>query len=611
VGSIDWAGEWLSSLVWIAVASVATVVVVTIVGLLIARFTTWGRQVRRLVGPWLHPRGDEGWRPLLFVLALLVLVVVAVRLNVLLSYNSNGLYTALQDLDAGAFWSAVGVFAILAALYVTEVLVAYYVGQAFVIRLREWLNERLLGDWLGGRAYHRARFAPQQVDNPDQRIQEDITAFAGTSHDLSVGPSGAVNAVLSVVSFTYVLWLLSGPLSIAGVEIPRAMTFLAFLYVIVVTVIAFRIGRPLIRLNFLNEGLSATYRYGLVRVRDNAENIAFLRGEPLEKRTLDSRFAAVIANYWRIVRRNLRFQGFNLVATQISVVFPIIIQAPRFFARTITLGDVQQTASAFSQVHDGLSFFRNAYDQFAAYRAVLDRLTGLLDADEEARRLPEVDVSDREDGVTVRDLTVRRPDGEALVSDLDLDLGPGDSLLVTGRSGYGKTTLLRSLADLWPFAEGDVARPTGPRAVFLSQQPYVPLGTLRTALAYPRGPEEVDDERAAAVLRQVALGQLVDRLDEDRVWWRELSPGEQQRLGFGRLVLARPDVVFLDEATASLDEGLEHELYTLLRRELPDLILVSVGHRSSLEAFHDTRLDLQGEGRWDLGPLPSPAPSRT
>lgn len=600
---IDWGTEWLSSLIWVVGFFVGTVVVVAIVAALVVRFTTWGRQVARLVGPWLRPGGDQGPRPILFILVLLLLVVVSVRLSVLLSYNGNALYTALQVLDAGTFWRSVGIFAILAALFVAEALVAYYLGQALVIRLREWLNERLLGDWLRGRAYHRSRFTDHHVDNPDQRIQEDITSFATTSYSLSVGSSGAVNAVLSVVSFTYVLWELSGPLTIAGVEIPRAMTFLAFLYVIVATVIAFRIGKPLIRLNFLNEGLGATYRYGLVRVRDNAENIAFLRGEPLEKRTLDSRFAAVITNYWRIVRRTLRFQGFNLAVSQIAVVFPIIIQAPRFFAQTISLGDVQQTATAFGQVHDGLSFFRNAYDQFAAYRAVLDRLTGLLDADEEARELPEVDVTDRAHGVAVRDLTVRRPDGEVLVSDLELDLGPGNSLLVTGRSGYGKTTLLRSLADLWPFADGDVARPGGPRAVFLSQQPYVPLGTLRTALAYPQGPEEVDDERAAEVLRSVALGQLVNRLDDERAWWRELSPGEQQRLGFGRLLLARPDVVFLDEATAALDEGLEHELYTLLRRELPELILVSVGHRSSLEAFHDTRLELQGEGRWHLGPV--------
>ena len=417
-----------------------------------------------------------------------------------------------------------------------------------------------------------------------------------------------MSALVTIPSFTIVLWQLSGPLTLFGVEIPRAMTFIAFLYVIVATVFAFRIGKPLVRLNFLNQGLSAFYRYGLVRVRDNAENIAFSRGEPLERRTLDGRFGDVIANYWRIVIRTLKFQGFNLGVSQIAQVFPIIIQAPRFFSRAISLGDVQQTAQAFGQVHDALSFFRNAYDQFAAYRAVLDRLTGLLDADEQARQLPTVDVEDRTAGVVVRDLTVNKPDGETLVRDLSLELGRAESLLVTGRSGTGKTTLLRSLADLWPYAEGRVERPVGDGAMFLAQQPYLPLGTLRTALAYPAPPEAVSDDDAARVLRATALAHLVDRVDDEELWWRTLSPGEQQRVGFARLLIARPDVVFLDEATASLDEGLEHDLYTLLRSELPDLVLVSVGHRSSLQAFHSRRLDLEGEGAWSASETGEDAP---
>jgi vitamin B12/bleomycin/antimicrobial peptide transport system ATP-binding/permease protein len=603
--TVDWSTEWLTSLLWILGVWVATVIVLGIVAVLIARLTTWGRQFWRLAGPFVRPRRGERatWRPTVFILVLLLLVVLSVRVNLLLSYNTNELYTALQNLDAAAFWRAIGIFAVLAAVYVAESLVAYYVGQSFAIQLWEDLNGRFLGDWLGDRVYHRSRFSATQVDNPDQRIQEDITSFAQTSYTLSLGPSGAVNALVTIPSFTIVLWELSGPLSVFGLEIPRAMTFIAFIYVIVATVFAFRIGKPLVRLNFLNEGLEAFYRYGLVRVRDNAENIAFSRGEPVERRTLDGRFSDVIANYWRIVIRTLKFQGFNLGVSQISVVFPIIIQAPRFFAKAISLGDVQQTAQAFSQVTDALSFFRNAYDQFAAYRAVLDRLTGLLDADEEARQLPTVDVEDRTGGVVVRDLTVHKPDGETLVSDLSLELTRADSLLVTGRSGTGKTTLLRSLADLWPYAEGTVERPVGPGAVFLSQQPYLPLGTLRTALAYPDPAASVPDDEAARVLRATALGHLVDRVDDEEIWWRTLSPGEQQRVGFARLLIARPDVVFLDEATAALDEGLEYDLYTLLREELPDLVLVSVGHRSSLESFHSQRLDLEGEGRWSASRL--------
>jgi putative ATP-binding cassette transporter len=598
--SVDWSTEWLSSLLWILGVFVATVIVLGLVAVLILRLTTWGRQFWRLAGPFVRPRRGERatWRPTVFILVMLLLVVLSVRVNLLLSYNTNDLYTALQNLDAGAFWRALGIFAVIAVVSVAESLLTYYVGQSFVIRLWENVTDRFLGDWLGDRVYHRSRFSETQVDNPDQRIQEDIATFAQTSYSLSIGPSGAVSALVTIPSFTIVLWELSGPLTVFGLEIPRAMTFIAFIYVIIATVFAFRIGKPLVRLNFLNEGLGAFYRYGLVRVRDNAENIAFSRGEPVERRTLDSRFGDVIANYWRIVIRTLKFQGFNLVVTQISVVFPIAIQAPRLFARAISLGDVQQTAQAFSQVTDALSFFRNAYDQFAEYRAVLDRLTGLLDADEEARELPTIDVEDRTGGVVVRDLSVHKPDGETLVSDLSMELERADSLLVSGRSGTGKTTLLRSLADLWPYAEGTVERPVGSGAVFLSQQPYLPLGSLRTALAYPGPVESVSDDEAARVLRATALGHLVDRVDDEELWWRTLSPGEQQRVGFARLLIARPDVVFLDEATAALDEGLEHDLYTLIREELPDLVLVSVGHRSSLEAFHSRRLDLEGEGRW-------------
>jgi putative ATP-binding cassette transporter len=437
------------------------------------------------------------------------------------------------------------------------------------------------------------------VDNPDQRIQEDVASF---SSDSMVLITGAITSVVSLVSFSLILWQLSGPLTVLGVEIPRAMVFVAYIYVIVATVFAFRIGRPLIGLNFLNERYNASFRYALVRVRENSEGIAFHRGEDVERGILRSRFDSVIDNAWAIVFRSLKFQGFNLVVTQFSQIIPLVIQAPRYFAGALTLGDVQQTASAFGQVESALSFFRLAYDDFASYRAVLIRLNGLLDADADARALPTVETEEG-DGLEVRDLTVSLPDDRLLVDDLDLRLSPGAALLVTGASGSGKTTLLRSLADLWPYADGTVHRPLGDDALFLSQQPYLPLGTLRTALAYPGPASGVDDERAIAMLRRVQLLHLADRLDEEMDWARRLSPGEQQRLGFGRVLLARPRVVFLDEATSALDEGLEHTLYTLLREELPETIVVSVGHRSTLNRFHAERLELLGDGRWQVATL--------
>ena len=405
--------------------------------------------------------------------------------------------------------------------------------------------------------------------------------------------------MVSLVSFTVILWQLSGPLTVFGVEIPRAMTLAAYLYVLVATVIAFRIGRPLIRLNFLNEALTASFRYALVRLRDSAESVALFRGEDVERGILFGRFRAVIDNAWAIVFRTLKFSGFNVVITQYSQIIPLVLQAPRFFAGQISLGDIQQTASAFSQVEAALSFFRLAYDDFASFRATLIRLDGLLDADAEARGLPSAELVEAP-GLSVAGLTVRLPDDRPLIEDLDVDLTAGDTLLVTGRSGSGKTTLLRGLADLWPFTEGTVRRPLGREAFFLAQQPYVPLGSLRAGLTYPAAADTLADDRAAAVLRQVQLPHLADRLDEETDWARRLSPGEMQRLNFARVLLARPEVVFLDEATSAVDEGMEAALYELLRAELPDAILVSVGHRSTLSRFHSRQLELVGEGGWEI-----------
>jgi len=600
-GELDWSTEWITSIVWIAAVFLATLVGCVVLGALLSRYTVWGRQFRRLAFPYFSPRGDAGWRPLLSVLLVLLLAIMAVRLDVLFSYQGNGMLTAFQQLDATAFARYVGIFAVLATIHVARILVTFYVQQALIIQWRVWLTDHIVDDWLDGRAYHRGRYTPAAVDNPDQRIQEDILSFPTVSVTLGIG---AVSSLVSLVSFTLILWQLSGPLDLLGVEIPRAMTFLAYLFVIIATVIAFRIGRPLIRLNFLNERFNAHFRYSLVRLRDSSEIVAFQRGERVERGILDTRFRDVIGNAWAIVYRTLKFSGFNAVISQIAYVFPyLLLQAPRFFAGQITLGDLTQTNGVFNTVHDSLSFFRNAYDDFASYRAVLDRLTGLLDADDQARALPTLPLEEGE-GFEVRGLSVRKPDEQTLVDGLDLSVAAGATLLVTGPSGGGKTTFLRSLAELWPHTDGVMRRPLGDETLFVPQQPYMPLGILRTGLAFPGLADRIDDEQAAEMLRKVHLAHLIDRLDEEADWSHQLSPGEQQRLGFARVLLTRPRVVFLDEATSALDEGLEHTLYTLLRDELPETTIVSIGHRSSLRRFHDELLELHGDGRWETSALP-------
>lgn len=629
--SLDWGNEVWTSLIWIAKAWLIAAVSTLLVLVLIGRFTTWGRQFWRVTGGYFT--GRESVKVWLYLATLLFTVITGVRVSVLLSYQSNDMLTSFQVVASGlvsgdeemrqsgigGFWLSIGIFSLLAAIFIVRLLLDMYLFQRFCLRWRAWLTDRLTGDWLDGRAYYRSRFIDESIDNPDQRIQADIDIFTagnGPQPNLPYYGSGshllfgAIGAVTSMVSFTMILWNLSGPLTVSGIEIPRAIFWIGIIYVLFASAIAFWIGRPIIGLSFLNERYNAAFRYSLVRLRDASEAVAFYRGEVAERSGLRKLFAPVVTNYRRYVNRSLRFNGWNWSMSQIIVPLPYLVQFPRFADGDIPLGALNQSASAFGAIQDGLSFFRNAYDLFAGYRAAIIRLHGLVTANDEGRELPTLAVTPSSGGgVEFHDVEVRKPDGTQLISPIDLQLRTGDTLAITGVSGTGKTTLLRSLAQLWPYTTGTLRCPAGPNeTMFLSQMPYVPLGDLRTVLSYPRQSGDISDDELVAMLNKVALPHLAERLNEEQDWAKVLSPGEQQRIAFARILLTKPKAAFLDEATSALDVGLETMLYRMVRQDLPDAILVSVAHRGTVISHCDKELALLGGGEWRFGLRGADAP---
>jgi putative ATP-binding cassette transporter len=619
--SIDWSHEPVNTSVWVLEMFGLSAVCLLVVLVLIGRFTEWGRQFWRVSGEYFSGRQSLPVWALLGVL--LVSSILSVRISVLLSYQVNDLFTALQVAFQGessrmagihGFWATMGVFAVLATCYVIRLLADLYVTQRFIIRWRIWLSRRFIDDWLGDFAYFRSQFSRQPIDNPDQRIQQDIDIFTANVGGQPNNPAnhsgntllfGAVEAVLSVFSFGVILWRLSGPLTFAGLTIPKALFWIVIAYVFVVTIVAFAIGRPLIRLSFLNELRNATFRYALVRVRDASAAIGLYRGENVERGLLTGRLLSVMDNYRNWLNRVVLFTGWNLTVGQAINPLPWLVQAQRLFANQISFGDVWQSSTAFGSIHDSLSFFRNAYDQFASYRAAIIRLDGLVDENSRARTFTAVTSLVSEDGgLEVDGVEVRTPDGAPLIRALDLHLDRGESLLISGPSGIGKSVLLQGLAGLWPFVSGRVHLPSSREdTMFVPQLPYLPLGDLRAVVSYPHADGKLDDRQLQQAMVQVALSHLAIRLNETRDWAKVLSVGEQQRIAFARILLSRPHAVFLDESTSAMDEGLELMLYELMRAELPNTIVVSVSHRSTLEQFHGRHLELVGGGDWLLDRL--------
>ena len=593
---MDYTQEIITSSLWIARTLALTVIFFSLGIFLLVRLTHWGKQFWMFAGGYLSPK--RSIKPLLFFVLIVTLTLFSVRLSLVHSTWYNNMYTALQEFNQTVFWEQMILFCFIAGFSVAAALISYYLNQRFSINWIEWLNTELLEKWMDKRAYYKSQYIGNNLDNPDQRIQQDIQSYVKTTLSLS---TGVIDAVTSMISYTILLWGLAGPMTLLGIEIPCAMVYLVFAYVIFTTLIAFWLGKPLIRLNFANEKLNANYRYSLIRVKEYAESIAFYAGEKVEKSRLYKQFRAVIDNMWDIVFRALKFSGFNLVVSQISVVFPLLIQVGRYFEKQIKLGDLMQTLQVFGKLHSNLSFFRNTYDSFAEYKATLDRLTGFHYSVEAAQKQSKTDITDHPMDVIFQHLSVKSPMGKILIKDLNLTLTQGNSLLIQGQSGVGKTTLLRTIAGLWSYAEGKIFCPQH-NTLFLSQRPYLPQGNLLTALYYPDTTENVDLAKITRVLEQVQLAHLQDRLEQEQDWSRILSLGEQQRLAFARLLLHKPKVAFLDEASASLDEGMEHAMYRLISEELPNTTIISVGHRSTLVPLHQQQLELHTDGSWVFNP---------
>jgi vitamin B12/bleomycin/antimicrobial peptide transport system ATP-binding/permease protein len=546
---------------------------------------------------WPYWNSDQKWSAGGLLAAVVALNLVYVWLTVRLNRWNNDFYNALQNYDWAKFWWQFAIFGMIAAAIIVVLVYQSYLQRILHVRWRQWLTHRFLERWLSDRAYYHIQLDQTATDNPDQRIADDLDRFTGTSLDLSLG---LLNAVVTLCSFLFILWTLSGPLLVPlggdfSFTIPGYMVFAALVYAVAGTFLTHWIGNPLARLTFDQQRYEADFRFSLVRLRENAESVAFFGGEEREQVVFHRRFARVVANWWDIIRRRKRLAWFTTGYSQIAIVFPFLVAAPRYFAKEIQLGGLMQIASAFGRVQESLSFIVSSYTEIAGYRAVVERLQGFCarvdDIAAQQRGPQPIAVERHGSGVEIAGLDLHLPDGQQLRQDIALAAGPGAPVLVTGPSGAGKSTLLRAIAGLWPFGRGNIRVGDG-HMLFVPQRPYLPLGTLADAIAYPKLDHQPLRAELEAALHAVGLSYLVDQLDEEGNWTQRLSGGEQQRLGFARVLLVRPDIVFLDEATSALDEAAETALYRLLREAEWHPTIVSVGHHGTLKRFHEAVVDL-------------------
>ncbi|QWG22707.1 ABC transporter ATP-binding protein/permease [Bradyrhizobium sediminis] len=557
--------------------------------------------VWRIAAPYF--RSEDKWAGRALLAAVIATELAIVGITVLLNQWNSRFYNALQERNWDTFVSEIIYFSVLAAIYTIIAVYQLYLNQWLQIRWRQWMTRQYLGEWLHQANHYRMQLQGDAADNPDQRMTDDVKLFVERTLNIGVG---LLSSAVTLASFVTILWGLSNaaPLHMFGTDfaIPGYLVWGALIYAVLGTVLTHLIGWPLVGIDFRQQRFEADFRFNLVRVRENSEQIALLRGEDAERERLLVRFGRVVENWLAIMSRTKKLTAFTASYSQASVIFPYILVAPAYFAQKIQLGGMMQTASAFSSVQGALSFFINVYRQLAEWQAVLNRLdgfeAGIAAASALATRNERIHVVEAagDGAIDLKELTVRLPNGTPLVSADGFSLRKDERTLVTGPSGSGKSTLFRAIAGIWPFGAGSIAIPAKATLMMLPQRPYFPVGSLRGAVEYPGKEGTFTAGQIGSALDAVGLPGLATQLDEHAHWNRMLSLGEQQRLGLARALLHAPQYLFLDEATASLDEPSEAALYQLLREKLPATTIVSIGHRSTLDAFHQRNVVLTRDG---------------
>lgn len=586
-----WQIELYQTPIWLVQSFIGVLVVCAMLAFLLKN-TRFGRQFFQVVKPCIDKNNLD---KICIVLAiLLLLLLLEVRFSVLNTFFYNGLYSSLEKKQLLAFWFFAGINALLLVVRIVNGVIDQWFEEVFKIRWLERFNQELLNRWFTNKHYYHLQMSQERPDNIDQRIQQDAQDFISTTVEFV---RGMINSVVSAIEFTIVLWGLSGVISLLGVQVPRGMVFFVFIFAVLATFGAMWIGKPLIKLNFDNERFNGDYRYLLIRVKDNAESIAFYDGEKAEFDNLKQRFAKIIQNRWKIVYRSLALNSFNNGLTQGVQLLPLMLQAPRFFAGQATIGDMHQTVQAFNRLQRALSFFRNFYEAFTAYQARLERLNGFFSSMEKSKTDKKTEFHTLEQGIILQNVALFLADNRKLIDNVNVELVQGDRLLIQGKSGCGKTSLLRLLAGLWRFdATGVVKLPPKQQMMFVPQRPYLPQGTLKQAICYPKflqdNNQEIYDNELTKILQYCKLDYLSDKLHEQDNWQQRLSSGELQRIAFVRMLLAKPQVLLLDEVTSALDEPTEAYLYQLLIKTLPQTLIISIGHRQTLTAFHHRVLRL-------------------